>query len=114
MGHQKVKSRLGGLEPASRIQTRSELESDFMSPDSDRGLSDAFERREAGPTRRVQPFQACRYQDAIFPGEWNDVRNGAERDEIQKWPEIVIGSAGEIGFTSAFHNCVSEFERKAD
>src|SRR5262245_3910114 len=52
--HQQVQSRFGGLEPAGGIQARSELETDLMSSDADRGLGDSLEGGKAGTTRGVQ------------------------------------------------------------
>jgi hypothetical protein len=112
--HQEVQGRLSRLKPASGIETRSKLETDLMSANADRRLSDALERGKTGPTRGVQPFQSCRYQNAIFAGERNDVRDSAESDEIEQWPEVVISSARKIRFAAALYDGVSEFEGEAN
>ena len=61
----------------------------------------------------VQPFQSARDEDAIFAGQRDQVRDGAERDEIQERAQIESARLSQSHFATALHQGVGELERQA-
>ena len=104
---------LGGFQPSGGVQSRRELEADFVSAEFLRRLRDFFQCDEPGPLRFVQPLQAGGNQDAVFADERHDVGNRAERDQIQQRAQIKFRRAGQAVFASALDQRVGQFEREA-
>ncbi len=101
------------LQSAGGVQSRRELEADFVGADLVRRLRGFFQRKNSGALGFVQLPQAGVNQNPVFAGERNQVRNCSERDQVQKRFQIEFRRAGQIGFAPAFDNCVRELERKA-
>ena len=79
-----------------------------------RNLGHARQRRQARPTRVVQPGQARRHQDPVLAGQGDEVRNRSQRDEIEEMPQIQRRPAGAVRSPLPFHEGVGELERKPD
>ena len=62
----------------------------------------------------MEPLQTGGNENAIFAGQWHNVGDGAERDQIEQRPQIKIRRARQTGFASAFDQSMGEFEREAD
>ena len=76
-------------------------------------MRDFLERHQAGALSGVQALEAGRYEQAVFANQWNDVGNGAQRDEVQQRAQIVISETRKIEAASALEECVGEFEGEA-
>ena len=92
------------------FKSRRELKTDFVSADFFRRLRDFFQRENSGALGFVQLPQTGGNQNPIFADERNQIRNRAERDQIQQRFQIKFRRAGQIGFAPAFDERVREFE----
>ena len=95
------------------VQSRRELEADFVSADFVRCLRGFFQRQNSGALGFVQLPQAGGNQNPVFAGERNQVGDRAERDQIQQRFQIKFRRAGEICFAPAFDQGMRELEGEA-
>ena len=105
---------LGGFQTAGGVQARRELESDFVSAELDlRCWATFFNATNSGALRCVQAVQSGGNQNAVFADERNDVRDGAQRDQVEQRAQIEIRRAGQADFAAALDQRVGEFEGEA-
>ena len=99
---------------AGGIKPRRQLKTYFVSAECWRALRDLLERNQTGPLRRVKALQTGGNENPIFTGQWHQVGNGAERDQIEEWSQIKFRRARQANFASAFDQRMRQFEGESD
>ncbi len=90
------------------------MEAHFVGAERRRTLGDLLQGDQARPLRRVQTLQAGGDQDAVFPGQRDQVGDGAQRDQVEQGAQVEIGRAGQAGLAPALDQRVGELEGQAD
>ena len=103
----------GGFQPAGGVEARRELKTDFVCAEHGRTLRHFLQRHEAGAPGGAQPFQTGGNKNPVFTGERNQIRNRAQRHQIQQRLQVKFRRAGQIDFATALDQSVGEFEGQA-
>src|SRR5688572_28466006 len=112
--HQEVESLGGGFEPACSVETRGQLEANFVAANlaSNRGYF--LERDQSGALSHVESLDSGADEDAILAVQRNQVCNGAQRDEVEKRPEIELLGPRQTCRTTVLQNRMRQLESEAD
>ena len=110
---QQLQRLLRRFQAAGGVQARRQLKAHIVRAQFFRRLGHGFQGDDSRPLRGVQSFQTRRDQNPVFAGKRHQVRNGAERHQIQQRLQIEVQRAGQTRFASAFHKGMRQLERQA-
>lgn len=102
------------FETAGGIESRGELETNFLRAQRRFALGDFFEGVQADAFGLGQLHQAAADEDTVFAGERDEVGDSSQRDEIEECAQINLERFGEAEVASALEDGVCEFEGEAD
>jgi hypothetical protein len=112
-GEEKFEGVESGFEPAGGVETRSQLEGNFVAGNGAVQTSNLLQGDKAGALSGAEVIESGASEDSVFASKGDEISNSAQGDEIQKEAKVEILRFVPAERTATFEQGVSEFESEA-